>query len=312
MNSASSRAGRILIVGGGGFVGRHLAQLLAAKGERFGVLDICAMPPDYPAATWHRQDLEDSGQLNEIFGQYESVIYLASTSLPAVSNQDICREVDSHVRQTLRAAETAFRAGVRKIVYASSGGTVYGTGGDVPSAEKSPTLPISAYGASKLALENYLRILAATYAACVVSLRISNPYGIWQRAVRAQGFIAAATAAMKINHELTIWGDGKVVRDFVHADDVALAFEAAAAYGGPSVTLNIGSGVGCSLNDVVAVINRITSGKLRTAYEPGRPADVPVNVLDVRLAAQVLHWAPRVTLESGLRELLNFHGLARG
>lgn len=204
---------------------------------------------------------------------------------------------------TLRFLDICNDAAVRKIVFASSGGTVYGQADGHPIPETAPTHPISAYGVGKLAIEKYLSLYHHLYGLEYLALRVANAYGPRQSVLKRQGVVAAMLDHALAGKSLEIWGTGEVVRDFVHIDDVVTAFLWAATYDGPHSVMNVGSGVGRSINQVASDIEAIAgTAELARTYRAGRAADVPVNVLDISLITRETLWRPRLTWLDGLQD----------
>ena len=292
---------RVLVVGAGGFIGRHVVSGLVAAQAKVTALDLAA-PKRIPngVVEWVTGNVSDESVVAAASAGQDAVVYLASNSLPASANHDLAEEINSHVRATVKAAEICEASGVDLFLFASSGGTVYGLEADEPLVEDSPTRPRNAYGVSKLAIEHYLRLIGVLRHMKTVSLRIANPYGEGQRSHRSQGVVAAAMQHSIEGTAMPIWGDGSVVRDFVYVGDVAEAFVAACGYEGPSTVINIGSGAGVTLLDIIRLVETATGRPIRLDFEPDRPIDVRRNVLDIRRAARHLSWTPKVSLESGI------------
>jgi len=191
-------------------------------------------------------------------------------------------------------------------VFPSSGGTVYGIPKVIPIKEDHPTNPISSYGIIKLAIEKYLALFWTLYGLDYCILRISNAYGERQAANGAQGVIPTMIDKALHHQEIRIWGDGSVIRDYIHVSDIVAAFLNAAIHRGEPKIFNIGSGIGHSVNDIANTLEGLFEESLDLFYEPGRAYDVPVNILDNSLARQGLHWEPRVNLSDGIRQTLEF------
>lgn len=290
----------ILVLGGGGFIGRHVVDAILAEGALARVMDL-AQPADAdPRIDWRRGSLSETEILAAAAQGCDTAIYLAGRSLPALGNQDVAGEIADHVASTIRAAEICAARGVERFLFSSSGGTVYGTDNPDPIPETSPTIPKNAYGASKLAIEHYLRVVAAYQNIRTISLRIANPYGTGQHSGRGQGFVAAAMWAAFSGEELSIWGTGEVVRDFIYVADVARAFVSACAYEGAHDLFNIGKGEGVSLLEIVQRVETATARKINLRLSPQRSIDVQRNVLDTSRAKAELGWSPDVSLEAGL------------
>jgi len=294
----------VLVMGGGGFIGRCTVESLLKAGARVRVIDIAgqqaADAPESRNLDWIVGSVADEALIASSAQMCDAAIFLASNSLPASANSDLAGEIGGHVRTAVKAAELCDAQGVGNFIFSSSGGTVYGLDSTQPLRETDHTRPKNAYGVSKLAVENYLRVLSSLRSMRCLSLRISNPFGAGQIARRGQGFIAAAMEHAFTGEPLTIWGDGSTVRDFVHLPDVADALVRATRYKGGHAVINIGSGRGHSLLEIVSKVEATTGRKIDLKLEPDRPIDVLVNILDVSLAAQELDWRPAPTLDEGL------------
>ena len=259
-----------------------------------------------------RAGLEDIDVYQAELHAADVVVCLASSSLPANANDDMSSEIDGHVRATVALAQASANAGVADFLFASSGGTVYGPLSDIGITESSPIWPINAYGASKAAIEGYLRVLSHLTTMRTRSLRISNPYGLGQNPKRKQGFVAVAINAALTGEVLSIWGDGSVIRDYIHVADVANAFLAASRYRGDVKEFNVGSGMGRSLVDVIRDVELACETKIAIRFEEARSIDVPANVLSIDLALSELSWSPETPMDLALKEIaLHTHrGLA--
>jgi UDP-glucose 4-epimerase len=297
---------RILVFGGGGFIGRPVVAKLLAAGAAVRVIDLSAQNYSSEGGArsldWIVGSVSDESLIASAAQMCDAAVFLATNSLPSSANADFATEITSHVRTAVKAAEICDAQGIGNFVFASSGGTVYGVDSTFPIPEKSETRPRNAYGVSKLAIEHYLRVLTKLRRMRTLSLRIANPYGRGQVASRGQGFIAAAMEHAFNGQPMTIWGAGSVVRDFVYVDDVADAVALATRYTGSEDAINIGSGVGLSLLQVIEKVESATGRRVRLEIEKDRPIDVPVNVLDVSVAQTELGWRPSTSIEQGLRE----------
>lgn len=291
---------RVLVVGGNGFIGRHVLRHMLAAGAEVAVMDVTGPEPEFSRLDWVTGSLTDEALFASAVGGCDRVIFLANSSLPGSANNDLSSEVKAHVQVSVKAAEICQSHGVGRFVFASSGGTVYGVDSQEPLREETQTFPRNAYGVSKLAIEHYLRVIGLLRGMQTVSLRISNPYGEGQRAHRNQGFVAAAMAHAMSGKTLPIWGDGTVERDFIHVSDVARAFVAACAVDDPPGTVNIGSGQATSLLQILARIETALGRPVPVAFEPGRAIDVKRNVLNIERARATLDWQPQVDMAEGL------------
>ncbi|MEM9010555.1 MAG: NAD-dependent epimerase/dehydratase family protein [Pseudomonadota bacterium] len=294
---------RVAVIGASGFIGQHVvAALLEAGAEVAGFDRALAVCPPHARYTHLQGDAGNPTDVAPALAGADAAICLAPSSLPVTANADFAAEVAGHLAPTIRLAELALAAGCRRFVYASSGGTVYGAPGPGPLAETAATLPQSAYGVTKLAMEHYLRVLGELRGLSALSLRVSNPYGPGQIAAQGQGLVAMAMKRAFEGAPMVIWGDGSVVRDFVYIGDVARAYAVAAAPSGPVGAINVGSGSGLRLIDIAKAVEAAAERPLDLRFTEGRAIDVAANVLDISRAEKLLGWRPTTMLEDGLRQ----------
>jgi UDP-glucose 4-epimerase len=297
---------RHLILGGRGFIGRHVAVLLARAGHEVVVADRLqpdfAFPEDVAAyISW--QPLEfASADWDALVADASVVHQYAWTSIPASANQNPSGDLTSNVAGTLALLEALRRRGGGRIVFPSSGGTVYGTLKHVPAFEDHPLMPITAYGAGKATTEIYLGLYRALHGLDCRVARIANPYGAGQNFLRGQGAATTFVHNALMDKPIVIWGDGEVVRDYVHIADVAAAMVAVAS--APLLekfhTFNIGSGIGVSLNRIIVELERQLNRRLEIRRMAPRPFDVPLNVLDISRIRETLGWTPKLSLSDGI------------
>lgn len=297
--------GRCLVLGGAGFMGSHLVELLVREGLPVRVFDLPGAVAKRLAAV--RKQIEvvegDFQQAREAAAAMEgceAVFHLIGTTVPSTSNRDPAYDAETNLLGTLRLLDACVRARVKQVIFSSSGGTVYGEARSLPIPESHPTEPRSAYGISKLAIEKYLALYHRLHGLEFTALRIANAYGPRLPVAGEQGAVGAFLKRLKRGEPLTLWGDGSVVRDYVYVEDVARAFRAALGRGAAPRVFNIGTGRGTSLRELVALVERVTGRQAALEWQAGRAVDAPENVLDSSLARQHLGWTPRVSLEDGL------------
>lgn len=302
---------KCLILGGDGFIGRALCAQLLALGSRVRIFD----RPDPERANRQpaQQQLEYFGgdffnrdDVAEALQGCDVVYHLLSTTLPKNSNDNPAYEVETNVVATLQLLEQIKNSQVTKLVFASSGGTIYGIPQHTPISEQHNTDPLCAYGIGKLTIEKFLALYRLLHGLDYRVLRMANVYGEGQSPFRAQGAIAVFTYKALRNETIEIWGDGSVVRDYIHLDDVVRALTAVTTYIGAQRIFNIGAGRGYSLNDVLATLQSVLGRQIETRYTPGRKFDVPVNVLDTQLARAELQWQPQVSLQTGMARVAHW------
>lgn len=305
MTLAQAKTQKCLVLGGKGFIGSHLVDALVAGGQKVRVLDQPQAPPlSVPSiisqVEWFDGDFTDESVVARALEGCDICYHLVSTTLPKSSNADPVRDIESNVVATVRLLNQAVIAKVKKVVFVSSGGTVYGIPHTVPVEESHSTEPISSYGISKLAIEKYLHLFFDLHKLDYTILRVSNPYGERQRTRAQQGAIAIFLGKIMRGDTVDVWGDGTTIRDYVYIGDVIAALIAAGTHPGPERLFNIGSGVGLTLNQVLDDIELATGLRSKRNYAPARGFDVPRNVLSIARAKAALGWEPRTTFADGL------------
>jgi UDP-glucose 4-epimerase len=301
---AGSLAGaRCLVLGGGGFLGLNLCNRLAEAGAEVTCFSRSHPQPEVldRRVTRVTGQFADRLAIANAVERQDVVFHLIAGSIPESSNRDPSAELAAAPIATLHLLEICRSARIRKLVFSSSGGAIYGIPRAIPITEQAPTDPISAYGISKLMIEKSLYLYRHLHGIDYQILRIANPYGRFQLGTKYQGLIGSYIHRVLSDLPLEVWGTGEVVRDFLHVDDVSDAFLAAVAYDGPHKVLNVGSGVGLSVNDIIAELGAAFGREsLPCLYKPSRAADVPANVLDTARIRSELGWQPRVALREGL------------
>jgi UDP-glucose 4-epimerase len=232
--------------------------------------------------------------------------HLVSTTLPKSSNADPVFDVESNVLGTIRLLAHAVQSGLKKIVFVSSGGTVYGVPQQIPIPETHITDPICSYGITKLSIEKYLHLFHVLHGLDYTVLRLANPFGEGQRVQASQGAVAVFLGKILRGESIEIWGDGSVVRDYVYIRDVVDALLAALERTTDEHTFNIGSGRGHSINELIDSIENITGRVADRRYLLGRQFDVPANVLSIARARELLDWSPKISFESGLKNFADW------
>lgn len=302
---------KIIVFGGGGFLGSAICDRLLLDGHTLRVFERPRVPAfreflQSEKVEWMTGDFSSQHDIEEALEGIDAVIHLVSTTLPKSSNDDPVYDVQSNVVSTLQVLDEMRKKSIRKIIFISSGGTVYGVPQSIPISENHPTDPICSYGISKLAIEKYLNLYKNLHGIQPVILRLANPYGPRQRIETAQGAIAAFLHRAMTCQPIQIWGDGSVVRDYIYVEDVAEAFAAALNYEGEETLFNIGSGKGWSLNQLVEKIEGLIDRSLEVQYQAARKFDVPTNVLCIEKAMKELDWSPSTNMDEGLAKTVEW------
>ncbi|WP_457424692.1 NAD-dependent epimerase/dehydratase family protein [Roseateles sp. P5_E7] len=301
--SAPDITGPILVLGGAGFIGSNLVTRLVAQGQRPRVFARPSRSGANLRTVMDKIDLihgdfMDDAVLRVALRGVHTVFHLITTTFPNMVIESSNYDLLSNLLPTIRLMEMSREMGVRRIVYASSGGTVYGEPQQIPIPEHHPLAPKSAYGQSKLTIENYLSFYARTTPLEVSILRMSNPYGPQQNIYGAQGLLAVAMGCVLDGRALKVFGAGHTVRDYIYIDDVVEAM-LKATVAAPGI-LNISSGEGRTVNDVIAAVEAASGRPILRQPLPERPGDVAVSILDNQRARQLLAWTPSVPFGEGV------------
>lgn len=293
-----------LVIGGAGYIGAHLVPQLIATGRQVTVLGRAATPRyELPARAVYV--VGDFGQRDLICGlldSHQEVINLAYATVPNTSFENPLADLLQNLPPTVQLFSEVADRGV-KLVLVSSGGTVYGEANELPVPETHPTKPISPYGVTKLTLENYAYLYAATHGLKFVCVRPANAYGVGQRPFGGQGFIATALASAMRGQAIKIFGQNGTVRDYIYVSDLASGIVSALEKGCLSETYNLGSGVGLSNMDVINAILPLMKAigcDMCVENLPERTFDVEANVLDSTKLQEHTGWKPQIEFADGL------------
>ena len=293
---------RTAILGAGGFIGTHLTRRLVADGyavRAFGRHFLSR--PHLHGAEIFEGDFNDQTVLSTAIEGAEIVIHLIHATFPTVANIEMIADLERSVAGSVRMLNAAKAQGVRRVLFLSSGGTVYGPTVRCPISEEHPTNPISAYGINKLAIEKYVALHETMFGLEGFVMRLANPYGPLQTGSRQQGLIPTVFSRMAAGQPITIFGDGSETRDYVFIDDVADAVARLVTYEGAQRCFNIGSGgAGKSIRDVVTAIEAATGLPAKIEFRPRRAFDVQSNVLDCGRLMRETGWSPQTPFDQGV------------
>jgi UDP-glucose 4-epimerase len=296
-----------IVLGGGGFIGTNLCRRLVSAGHRVRAFGRrCQFPDELRGAEWYQGDFTDATALAAALDTFDVVFHLVHNTTPQSANLDMAGDVQGNVLASLALFDLCGKLKVRRLVFVSSGGTVYGLPSAIPTPETAPTDPIGAYGVSKLSIEKYLAVYRRLHGLDYRILRVTNPYGPFQVPIKNQGLIAAIISKALRGETNEIWGDGSVIRDYVFIDDVVDALVAAASDQSEGRIFNIGSGVGRSVREVIAAIELALGEELDITWKQGRAADVPASVVAIERARDLMGWQPKISLDSGLAQVIQW------
>ena len=233
------------------------------------------------------------------------VFHLAWADIPESATEHPVSDIQGNLIGTVRLLQACVERGVRRIIFPSTGGAIYGPVDVLPVPESHATHPISAYGVTKLAVEKYIELYHHLHGLEYAILRPSVPYGPYQNPLGRQGAVSVFIGRILSGQPLTIWGDGSaIVRDFFHVTDLARALVMAAASPHPAGLYNIGGGEGFSLLELIDRLRPIAEPHYPITIEqaPPRRFDVPRLVLDISHARDTLGWQPEISLDDGLAQ----------
>jgi len=294
---------KVLVTGGAGFIGSHVADRLLQDGHEVVVLDDLStghVEHLNPAALFYQMDIQ-SPWLDELFKieRPEAVLHQAAQASVRRSVEDPGFDASVNVMGTVTLLQASVRHGVRRFLFASTGGAIYGDADVIPTPEDYPTLPVSPYGASKLAAEVYLRTFHALHGLSYAALRYANVYGPRQDPHGEAGVVAIFARRLLGADTARINGDGKQTRDFVYVGDVAEA-NARALTSAVVGSFNVGTGVETDINTIFQLLKRLADSNQPDVHGPALPGEQRRSVVDTRKIQKVMSWRPQTSLEAGL------------
>jgi UDP-glucose 4-epimerase len=294
---------RVLVLGGSGFLGSHIVDKFLAEKHDVTVYDL------YPerfrrspnGITFVTGDFGNVGALDELIATgFDAVIHCVSTTTPKSSNESPEFDIQSNVIGTLYLLDICVKHQVGKLVFMSSGGTVYGDIGNLELVDETHAVrPMCSYGVSKLTIEHYLDVYKHLRGLDYVALRLANPFGERQSPLRALGALTVFLHRTLKRQGIEIWGDGAVTRDFIYVGNVADAVYLATV--NPiSGVYNVGSGAGLSLREILGHIERAIGVEPSVTWLPSRSFDVPRIVLDASKLRRATQWECATSFQDGV------------
>ncbi len=300
---------RILLTGGAGFIGSHVADQLLACGHEVAIVDDLStgkrenVPEGIPF-----YELDIRSGCAEAFEKFEpeALCHHAGQMDVRRSVREPDFDADVNVLGTLRLLENCMRYGTKKVVFASTGGAVYGEQREFPALEDHPLYPVSPYGVSKLAGERYLHYYHVQYGLSYLALRYANVYGPRQDPHGEAGVVAIFCGNLVDGRESTINGTGEQTRDYVYVEDVARANVLALEGEAPSGAYNIGTGIETSVNELYDILRKASGKDLPPAHGLAKPGEQLRSSVDPTAAGRVLNWRPKTDLATGLEKTLRY------
>ena len=294
----------ILVIGGCGFIGTHLVKSLKTK-HKVRVLDIKTnrFVGESEKVEYVYGSFLDKETLIQSLENIDIVYHISSTTVPYSANLDPIFDTETNLIGTLQLLGLIVEKKIKKIIFTSSGGTVYGNPKQVPTKETDCLIPIGSYGITKVAIEQHIQSFATRFGFQYLIVRPSNPYGPLQEFDKNQGVIATFLNAAIEDKPIDLWGDGNTVRDYIYIDDlingIILLEEEEGIY-------NIGSGGGKSLNEIIEVIENMVHFKFQKITKPLSKHAVGKIILDVKKLRMNTSWQPKLNLEEGVAIQLNW------
>ncbi|MFW5437703.1 NAD-dependent epimerase/dehydratase family protein [Paenibacillus apiarius] len=297
----------VLVLGGNGFIGSNLCQELLRKNHNVRILDRSIKNNNIHYLS-NVEFIEFDYVQTQDFTPYlkgiDIVFHLICTTIPSTSNENKIFDIKTNVCPTIQLLDDIVKLGKIKIVFLSSGGTVYGDTQLDMIPEEHALNPICSYGIQKLTIEKYFQFYNHEYGLDYNTVRLSNPYGRGQDGRKGQGVIPIFLNKILKEEEIQIWGDGLTIRDYIYIDDVTDALCKLLHYSGQQKVFNLGSGTGHTLVDIIEAISMETLKTAHIRYLDARSIDVKRNVLDISKIEKELIWRPKVSLNEGIHKLL--------
>lgn len=302
----------IMLLGAAGFIGTNLAFALSSNPEN------CITLVDRDdrffshikkkrinGIQYKISNLDCNTDFDNLLKNQDVIYHLVSTTVPTTSNKHISEELKANVLFSSNLFEACIRKGIKKVIFISSGGTVYGKEAKCPLSEYDATNPITSYGVQKITIEKLLYLYNYLYGLDYRIIRLSNPYGPYQRPNGVLGAVTTFTYKALKNENIEVYGDGTVVRDFIYIDDAVRGIINIANKGTHKL-YNLGCGYGTSINDVLNTLEQAIGDKLNIQYKESRKVDVPVNFLDINRYEQEFGKFKPIELLDGIRKTISF------
>lgn len=302
---------KILVTGGAGFIGSNLVDKLLEEGHSVVVVDNLSTGNINllsPLALFYQQDIRDYKVMDIIFEthHFDNVFHLAAQISVPESVENPKKDAEINILGTLNILSLSVKYGIKKIIFSSSGGAIYGENAPIPTTEDYCPNPISPYAISKLACEHYIKFFSKEFSLDYTILRYSNVYGPKQTPKGEAGVVAIFTENMLNNQEVTIYGTGEQIRDFVHVYDVIQA-NILSLDRAKNEIINISTNEATSINELFKIMKEEINYKKTPIYQQKRPGDLEVSVLSNEKAKEILNWQPSFNLKKGVKNTIEWY-----
>lgn len=304
---------RIILLGAAGFIGTNLVfELAKNRDDNIVVIDRDARyfhnfeEKKFPNVELVESNLEENTDYDQLTKDCDIVYHLVSTTVPTTSNRRISQELSANVIVSTNLFEACARNHVKKIVFISSGGTVYGKEVNCPLDEDTPTNPITSYGVQKIAIEKLLSLYSYMYGFDYRIIRLANPYGPYQRPNGVLGAVTTFTYKALKHEKIQVYGDGSVVRDYIYIDDAVRGILTIVNGEDHHHIFNLGCGYGTSIKKVLKTIEDTLGTELDIEYTEARKVDVPINYLDISRYEKAYGRLNPIELYDGIKRTADF------
>lgn len=291
----------ILIIGGNGFIGSHLVESLKNE-HHVSVFDRSQNPfvGELQEVEYIYGNFNDTALLSKALDNTDVVYHLLSTTVPFTADVNPIFDIETNLISTIKLLDMIVSKGIQRLVYASSGGTVYGNPQYLPIDEKHPCNPVGSYGIIKNTTERFIQMYAIKNKLSYLIVRPSNPYGSRQNYTKNQGLIAKLLYHGICQDKFTVWGDGSAVRDYIYIDDL-IDFLSLAGLSNETGVFNVGSGTGTSINQIITSLSSVIEDMPPIVYTKKKGNFVEKVILDITKAQEKFNWSPKITLEEGFK-----------
>lgn len=300
-----------IVYGGGGFIGSHLCESLIEKGFHVTIFDKINFSKKNIHGIETKVKIIEGDFNNEIdlknsLAGIDYVFHLVSSTLPVSSNENPVYDAESNLLSSLKLFKECVNSKIKKVIFLSSGGTVYGIPDKIPVMENYSSYPICSYGIIKKTIEEYLFLFNKLHNLNYNVFRLSNPYGERQNPFASQGAIAVFVNKVINNETIEIWGDGSIVRDYIYIKDAVEVLSSSVSVNPAEFVFNLSSGKGYSLNQIIDVIRKVSGKEIKVENKTARKIDVPESILDNSLVCKSFNWSPETSIEEGIEKTFNF------